>query len=137
MQWSKWKHDNPKPFLGFSKSSTKGKVHTNKSLPQETKENQINSLTSHLKQLEKEEIKNPRVSRRIEMIKISAEINGEKVATILFSKSTTGLECIRQRKGKGSALAYCHLQIPSSSDQSEWDPRLCWPASFLKWIWCC
>ena len=37
--------------------------------------NQINSLTSHLKQLEKEEIKNPRVSRRKEIIKIRAEIN--------------------------------------------------------------
>ena len=35
--------------------------------------NQINSLTSHLKQLEKEEIKNPRVSSRKEIIKISAE----------------------------------------------------------------
>ena len=36
--------------------------------------NQINSLTSHLKQLEKEEIKNPRVSRRKEIIKIRADI---------------------------------------------------------------
>ena len=37
--------------------------------------NQINNLTLHLKQLEKEEIKNPRVSRREEIIKIRAEIN--------------------------------------------------------------
>ena len=36
--------------------------------------NQINNLTLHLKQLEKEEIKNPRVSGRKE-IKIRAEIN--------------------------------------------------------------
>jgi len=36
---------------------------------------QINNLTLHLKQLEKEEIKNPRVSRRKEIIKIRAEIN--------------------------------------------------------------
>ena len=35
---------------------------------------QINNLTLHLKQLEKEEMKNPRVSRRKE-IKIRAEIN--------------------------------------------------------------
>ena len=40
--------------------------------------NQINSLTSHLKQLEKEEIKNPRVSRRKEIIKIRAEINAKE-----------------------------------------------------------
>ena len=31
------KHDNPKP-MGFSKSSAKGKVHGNTSLPQETRE---------------------------------------------------------------------------------------------------
>ena len=35
---------------------------------------QIN-LTLHLKQLEKEEMKNPRVSRRKEILKIRAEIN--------------------------------------------------------------
>ena len=37
--------------------------------------NQINTLTLHLKQLEKEDMKNPRVSRRKEIIKIRAEIN--------------------------------------------------------------
>jgi len=37
--------------------------------------NQINNLTQHLKQLEKEDMKNPRVSRRKEIIKIRAEIN--------------------------------------------------------------
>ena len=61
--------------MGFSKSSSKGKVHSNTSLPQETRVNQINNLTVHLKQLEKEEMKNPRVSRRKEIIKIRAEIN--------------------------------------------------------------
>ena len=33
---------------------------------------QINNLTLHLKQLEKEEIKNPRVSRSKEILKIKA-----------------------------------------------------------------
>ena len=37
--------------------------------------NQINNLTLYLKQLEKEEMKNPRVSGRKETIKIKAEIN--------------------------------------------------------------
>ena len=36
---------------------------------------QINNLTLHLKQLGKEEKKNPKVSRRKEIIKIRAEIN--------------------------------------------------------------
>ena len=37
--------------------------------------NQINNLTLHLKQLEKEEMKHPRVRRRKEIIRIRAEIN--------------------------------------------------------------
>ena len=39
---------------------------------------QINNLTLHLKQLEKEEMKNPRVSRRKEILKIRAEINAKE-----------------------------------------------------------
>ena len=37
--------------------------------------NEIHNVTLHLKQLEKEEMKHPRVSRRKEIIKIRAEIN--------------------------------------------------------------
>jgi len=40
---------------------------------------QLNNLTLHLKQLEKEEMKNPRVSRRKEIIKIGAEINAKEI----------------------------------------------------------
>ena len=39
---------------------------------------QINNLALHLKQLEKEEMKNPRVSRRKEILKIRAEINAKE-----------------------------------------------------------
>ena len=64
--------------MGLSKSSAKGKVHSNTSSPQETEKSQINNLTLHLKQLEKEEMKNPRVSRRKEILKIRAEINAKE-----------------------------------------------------------
>ena len=65
--------------MGPCKSSVKGKVHSNTGLPQETgKKSQINNLTLHLTQQEKEEIKNPRVSRRKEILKIRAEINAKK-----------------------------------------------------------
>ena len=37
------------------------------------RKNQINNLTVHVKQLGKEETKNPRISRRKEIIKIIAE----------------------------------------------------------------
>ena len=39
---------------------------------------QINNLTLHLKQLEKEEMKKPRVSSRKEILKIRAEINAKE-----------------------------------------------------------
>ena len=38
---------------------------------------QINNLTLHLKQLEKEEMENPRVSRSKEILKIRAEVNAK------------------------------------------------------------
>ena len=51
----------------------------------------INNLSLHLKQLEKEEMKNPRVSRRKEILKIRAEINVketmETIAKINKTKS--------------------------------------------------
>ena len=40
---------------------------------------QTNNLTLHLKQLEKEEMKNPRVSRRKESLKVRAEINTKEL----------------------------------------------------------
>ena len=39
---------------------------------------QIHNLTLHLKQLEKEEMEKPRVSRRKEILKIMAEINAKE-----------------------------------------------------------
>ena len=52
---------------------------------------QIDNLTLHLKQLEKEEMENPRVSRRKEILKIRAEINAketkETIAKINKAKS--------------------------------------------------
>ena len=39
---------------------------------------EINNLTLHLKQLEKEEMKNPTSSRRKEILKIRAEINARE-----------------------------------------------------------
>ena len=57
----------------------------------EQEKNQINNLTLHLQQLEKEEVKNLRVSRRKEIIKIKAEISEkemkETIAKINKNKS--------------------------------------------------
>ena len=61
--------------MGFSKSSAKGKVHSNTTYYKKQETNQINNITLYLNQLEREEMKNPRVSRRKEIIKIRTEIN--------------------------------------------------------------
>ena len=84
------KTQQPKP-MGHCKSIAKGKIHSITGLPQETRKSQINNLTLHLKQLEKEEMKNPNVSRRKEILKIRAEINAketkETIAKINKAKS--------------------------------------------------
>ena len=70
--------------------SSKREVNSNTILPQETR-NIPNNPTLHLKQLEKEEEKTPKVSRRKEIIKIRSEINEkemkETVAKINKTKS--------------------------------------------------
>ena len=63
--------------MGHCKSSAKEKVHSNTGIPQETRK-KSNNPTLHLKQLEKEEMKNPKVSRRKEILKIRAEINAKE-----------------------------------------------------------
>ena len=51
--------------------------------------NQINNLTFHLKQLEKEEMKKPWVSRRKEIIKIRAAINEKETKEALAKINKT------------------------------------------------
>ena len=53
------------------------------------KKNQIYNLTLHLKQLEKEELKNPRVNRRKEVIKIRAEINEKETKETIANSNKT------------------------------------------------
>ena len=48
---------------------------------------QINNLTLHLKQLEKEEQKNPNVSRRKEIIKVRPEINEKEMKETVAKSS--------------------------------------------------
>ena len=61
--------------MGCSKSCSKRKVYSNiQAHLRKPEKAQINKLTLHLKQLEREQIR-PKVSRRKEIIKIRAEIN--------------------------------------------------------------
>ena len=60
--------------MGCSKSSSKREVYSYTRLHQETREIS-NNQTLHLKELEKEEQTKYKVSKRKEIIKITAEIN--------------------------------------------------------------
>ena len=48
--------------MGYSKSSSKREVYSNKSYLKKQETSQINNLTLHLKQLEKEEQKTPKLA---------------------------------------------------------------------------
>ena len=73
------------------KAVLRGKFMAIQAYLKKQEKNQINNLTIHLKQLEKEEMMNPRVSRRKEILKIRAEINAketkETIAKINKAKS--------------------------------------------------
>ena len=77
--------------MGHCKSSAKGKVHSNTGIPQETRK-KANNLTLYLKQLEKEEMKNPWARRRKEILKIRAQINAKqtKEAIAKINKAKAG-----------------------------------------------
>ena len=64
--------------MGHCKSSVRGKFRAIQAYLKKQEKSQINNLTLHLKQLEKEEMKNPRASRRKKILKIRAEINAKE-----------------------------------------------------------
>ena len=61
--------------MGYSKSGPKRKVYSNTPYLNKQEKHQIDHLTLYLKQLEKEEQRKPKRSRRKEIIKIQAETN--------------------------------------------------------------
>ena len=74
-----------------AEAGLRGKFITIQSYLKKQETSQINNLTLNIKQLEKEEQENPKVSRRKEIIKIRAEINEkemkETIAKINKTKS--------------------------------------------------
>ena len=62
--------------MGHNESSPKREIHSITDLSQEKEKPWINNLSLHLKELEKEQQKNPfKLSKRKEIINIRAEIN--------------------------------------------------------------
>ena len=75
----------------------------------EQEKNQINKLTLHLKQLEKEEMKNPRVSRRKEIIKVRAEIN-EKETKETIAKINKTKNWFFEKINKRQTISQTHQE---------------------------
>ena len=83
--------------LWYSRNSSKREVYRSKILPQETRKSQINNLTLHLKQLQKEEQrKTPKVSRRKELIKIRSEINEKQMKETIAKINKTKAGSLRR-----------------------------------------
>ena len=88
---------------------------------------QINNLTLYLKQLEKEEMKNPRVSRRKEILKIRAEINAKETketiakynkAKIWFFENLNKIDKpLTRLKKKGRKLKSTELEMKMERSQ--------------------
>ena len=62
------KTPQPKTHGASAKAALRGRFITIQAYLKKQEKNQIDNLTLHLKQLEKEEMTNPRVSRRKEII---------------------------------------------------------------------
>ena len=69
--------------MGHCKIVLRGKFIAIQAYLKKQEKSQINDLTLHLKQLEKEEMENPRVSRRKEILKIRAEIKAKETKKII------------------------------------------------------
>ena len=73
----------------MQQSSSKREVYSNTLLPQETRETSNRQPNFTLKQLEKEEQKAPKISRRKEIIKIQAEINKKEMKETIVNINKT------------------------------------------------
>ena len=72
-----------------AKAVLRGKFIAIQAYVKKQEKSQINNLTLHLKQLEKEEQKNPKVSRRKEIIKIRSEINEKEMKEMIAKINKT------------------------------------------------
>ena len=79
--------------MGCSKCSSKRKAYSNTTGLKKQEKHQIDNLTLHLKQLEKEELKKKKqtnkISRRKEIIKIRVEINEKEMKETIVKINKT------------------------------------------------
>ena len=107
----KMETQQPKTY-GTLKAVLRGRFIAIQAYLKKQEKSQLNNLTLYLKQLEKEEMKNPRVSRRKGILKISAEINAKETkeaiakvnkAKIWFFEKINKIEKPTNRKSMSDA----------------------------------
>ena len=113
--------------MGFSKSNAKWNL-------KKPERKQINNLTLHLKQLEKEEMRNPKVlhlvegkeiflsflSRRKKILKIRAEINAKETKeTIAKINKAKGWFFERIKKKKRETISQTHQETKGEESNQE------------------
>ena len=80
---------NTQNLWDAAKAVLRGKFIAIRSHLKKQEKSQINNLILHLKQLEKEEQKHPKVSRRKEIIKIRSEINEKEMKEMIAKINKT------------------------------------------------
>ena len=136
---NKW-HENTttQNLWDAAKAVLRGKFIAIQSYLKKQETSQINKLTSHLKQLEKEEQKTPKVSRRKEIIKIRSEINEKEMKETIteinktkswffekINKTDKPLARFIKKKREGASLVaqWLRLCLPM---QGTWVQALVW-----------
>ena len=80
---------------------------------------QINNLTLHLKQLEKKEVKNPRVSKRKEILKIRTEINAKETKETIAKINKALARFLKKQKEKNQMNKIRNENGQISTDNTE------------------
>ena len=90
-----WKH-NTQNLWDAAKAVLRRKFIAIQSYLKKQETSQINNITLHLKQLEKEEQKKPKVSRKKEIIKIRWEINEKEMKEAIAKINKTKAGSLRR-----------------------------------------
>ena len=115
-------YTTPQNLWDAAKAVLRGKFIAIQSYLKKQETCQINSLTLHLKQLEKEEWKTPKVSRRQEIIKIRSEINEKEVKETIAKINKTKSWRSEEHTSELQSLAYlvCRLLLEKKKPGDKW-----------------
>ena len=89
-------YNSPKP-MGHNESSPEREVCSNRGLLKKIEKSQINNPTLHLQELEDQQQRKPRASRRKKMIKIREELNDIETKKQFKGSTNPGADSLKTR----------------------------------------